>query len=295
MRTGRPAGIMVGMPGALARPWFRRPVLPAPLESFELRHPRVPAGLDGLRILHLADLHMRAWRRRPATLERLLRGLAEVEVDLAVFTGDAANLPPDEEAGLEALARLAAVVRTPSRDGAVIFAVRGNHDRPEFVRRAEAQVAGVRWLRHEVVAVPGLSQMRLLGSGFPERVLEAVLGSGVDLRAAGGPLVLGLVHTPTELMVASDVGMPMVLAGHTHGGQVRLHAGWAPHTSCDMPPQWASGLLQRRETLMAISRGLGEAVLPVRWRCPAHAPVYTLRRGALSFSDDGLVHVVRRW
>ena len=54
-----------------------------------------------------------------------------------------------------------------------------------------------------------------------------------------------------------------------------------PHTSSDLPADLATGVLRLRQTLCAVSRGLGQAVIEARFNCPAQAPMYVLRRGEL--------------
>ena len=73
----------------------------------------------------------------------------------------------------------------------------------------------------------------------------------------------------------------LLFAGHTHGGQFRLSPQIAPHTSCDLPMDLAGGILRARQTLCAVSRGLGNAVVELRVNCPPHVPLYTLRSGPL--------------
>jgi predicted MPP superfamily phosphohydrolase len=104
-----------------------------------------------------------------------------------------------------------------------------------------------------------------------------------------------LSHYPTEIFPAASAGIPLMLAGHTHGGQLRMASRLAPHTSCDLPPHHASGILQLDETLCVISRGLGEAVMNFRINCPPQMPLLTLRRGPLPAESEHRLVQVRAW
>lgn len=260
------------------------PALPFPIECYDLPHPGVPPALEGFRILHIADPHQRGPLRRRSPIGRLLAALPGLEVDLVVLTGDYQDHPGDEPHAVEALEALAGAWR--SRHGAI--GIWGNHD-TEALRALAPASDGIAWLEAGVVALAGLP-MRVLGASYPEDCLAAA-------RRAGPAAVftLALLHYPTEVYAAANLGAHLALAGHTHGGQVRLHAGLAPHTSCDLPHDAASGVLRLRDTLCATSRGLGTTLLPLRLRCPAQAPIYTLRRAPLPGAPCEVATPVVRW
>lgn len=148
----------------------------------------------------------------------------------------------------------------------------------------------------EAVPLPGI----VVGGGhYPEDAAAIGIAASSATQAAhgasGAPFVLGLVHYPTEGIPLAAFGVHLVLAGHTHGGQVRMSASWAPHTSSDLPRSMPSGLLRFGETLIAISRGLGDAVVPLRVNCARHAPLYVLRRGDLAQDSTGGLSTAMVW
>lgn len=258
-----------------------------PVEPFDLVHPAVPAEFDGLTVLHLSDTHIRRTRPRPGHHVALVEALRNIAVDLILLTGDFMTHPGDEPAALAALSELQQ--SWTARLGA--FAIGGNHDTAAFLRAAR-QLPGIRWLDDESVRVPsGAGTLRIVGTGFPENLLQA---AALEPRESSA-LTLTLVHYPTEIYTAARLGLPLVFCGHTHGGQIRPHASFAPHTSCDMPANLASGALRLRDTVLCISRGLGTAVLPLRFNCEPQAPLYTLRRGRLPGDVPDRVTVMRRW
>ncbi|MCW5764595.1 MAG: metallophosphoesterase [Phycisphaeraceae bacterium] len=264
---------------------------PAPIEAFDIPHPDLPERLDGLRVLHISDVHIRRARRRTGRWDRILSALESTPADLACFTGDYVDQQGQEAGALIGLADMLAACRT--RLGC--FGSFGNHDTPAM-RRAARALPGIRWLSPaptEPLADPDGGEplpLRLIGLDWPEDPVSAVLSmSDADafaLRAGGlladGAFPLTLVHMPTALLPCAEVNLPFMLAGHTHGGQIRLHARLAPHTSSDIPPHLATGCLRLGRSLCCVSRGVGESWVPgLRINCPRQIPLYTLRRGPL--------------
>ena len=271
--------------GAAERP--RRPI-----ERYDLTHPAVPGPLDGLTILHVSDLHAKhtwsehlsAGRLPPrSAAAKLASALPTLPVDLVIFGGDAADHPGDEDAAIAALALLSR--QWQPRLGA--YGILGNHDPPIFTRRLPAELPQITWLfnDHTDIEIPtaqGSQTLRLLGISEPEDLVDLTLRTA-NTRPAD--LTILLAHQPTYLWPASELvgsaAIPIVLAGHTHGGQIRFGPSNIPHASCDLPKHLASGVIRRKQSICAISRGLGTTFVPIRINSPAQAPLYTLRHGPL--------------
>lgn len=267
----------------------RRSTIHGPFEEHPIPVVGLPPTLEGLRILHLSDLHVRRRSFESARWKALISGLRALRVDLVAITGDLMDAPGQEEAAAEALTRLMNAVRpaTASSDaGFEALGVFGNHDTPALRRLLQAGPNGphparVRWLENASntavvrIGTGRTARLRVLGLSYPEDPLRAALDSPAD--ALPCDLTLMLAHYPTMIFPAADLGVPLVLAGHTHGGQIRVHRRLAPHTSCDLPPGLASGCLGLRGTTCCISRGIGEGFLEgLRINCPAQVPIYTL-------------------
>lgn len=272
------------------------PVMETMLPDHPLIHPvtltlpHLPAALQGLRLAHLTDLHFTRMDSSPG--QRLLESLmAQLEVDLVLLTGDYMTNPGHEQAAEAAMRRLCDILQP--RLG--VYGVMGNHDTPEL-RRSLACLP-VRWLHDQVHHLADLPLeivgMRTLRHTWPDSLAmlqhrrqeiqkqrEKQQDNPPDAHR-DRPFRLMLCHHPTYLPVAADLGVDLMLSGHTHGGQCRLPGKRAIINSTDYPMRLTSGILRHRDTLGLVSRGLGEVHLPWRLFCPRQLPVYTLRQGPL--------------
>jgi hypothetical protein len=98
---------------------------------------------------------------------------------------------------------------------------------------------------------------------------------------AGAPMVL-LSHTPDIFPDARDLGIPLVLAGHTQGGQVRIPFYGAVITDTRLGREYASGLFVEEGITLFVTRGIGTTRVPVRFLCPPEAALITLTGGPAS-------------
>lgn len=243
------------------------------IQPVDLGLPNLPDRLAGLRIGHVTDLHV----RRPHRLHaRLARQLAAERVDLLLLTGDYMERARHQPAAIDTLARLL----EPLRPRLGTFGIFGNHDTPRF--RRDALGLPVHWLVNTTAApCPGLELWGLdtqTKTDHEGADCVAML-RGRQPHASDEPsLKIMLAHSPAHLPVAADLGVDLMLSGHTHGGQCRLPTGHALLNACDMPLRLVAGVLRHRDTLAAVSRGIGHSNHIPRTFCPPHVPVYTLHR-----------------
>jgi predicted MPP superfamily phosphohydrolase len=241
--------------------------------------PDLPAPLAGLRLCHLTDLHLGHFTAT-AYLERAV-ALANAErPDLVLLTGDFID---GSAAFIAQAAQLLRGVR--SRWGSV--GVLGNHDHwvdAPACRRAFG-AAGVRLVDNARVFVgarglggPAAGSICVAGVGdyWEDRVdLDAAL-AGVD---PGTPRLL-LCHNPdfaeSEAARSPRHRVDLMLAGHTHGGQVRLPWGRPIIVPSSYGPKYAHGLVRGPRFPVLVSAGLGVAIFPVRFLVPPEIVIVSL-------------------
>lgn len=212
-----------------------------------VRTHRRTASATPLRIAHFTDIHYRGSRAR---LEELVGIVNRLRPDVAVFTGDLV-----EEAGHFAPALdVLAGVRCP------MYGIPGNHDhwaRADFAlaRRVFAATGG-RWLQDESVAAAG-GRLRVHG-------LDR-LGRATALPPVEGCFNLMLMHYPAW---ADRVprGQHLMLAGHSHGGQVRLPFYGAVVRPRDVG-RYELGWYEARAGALYVNPGIGCLGFDVRFNC----------------------------
>src|SRR5207249_880489 len=239
--------------------------------ALNLRRLRV-LGVAAVRLVHVSDLHLGPLADRAALREALDR-VAALAPDLVCVTGDLVDSPAtDLDAWMPELARLTA------RHG--VFAVLGNHDRRTGADRVAAALArwsGWRLLRDQVATIE-VAGSRLHLVGREERPEGRAADALPDLvaRVPGGEPFVVLAHRPSVLPVAAAVGVPLVLAGHTHGGQLAVPGVPQLNLARLLQMGFEAGRYARDGTLLYVNRGLGTSGQRVRVGVPREISVLTL-------------------
>jgi len=264
-------------------------------KAFRLRRydvPVLPPGAPPIKVLHVSDLHITPGQR---SKQRWVAALAELEPDLVVDTGDNLAHPRAVPTALAALGPLL------ERPGLFVFgsndyygptfknparylwkSKKRNHGAPLPWRDLRAALLERGWLdathsRHTVTAA-GLT---IAAAGVDDPHLRRDRYDRIAGRPPGSPdLRLGLTHSPEPRVLdgfAAD-GYDLVLAGHTHGGQLRLPGYGAIVTNCGIDRSRARGASRwGAHTWLHVSAGLGTApTAPVRFACPPEASLLTL-------------------
>jgi predicted MPP superfamily phosphohydrolase len=130
----------------------------------------------------------------------------------------------------------------------------------------------VKYNGHEIYFA-GADDPRML-RGDPMLFLQQSIDKAMD-GAPVGPLSILMSHRPRGLVHAADLGVSLVLAGHTHGGQLGL--GQRSVFDAVLEEQYLWGLYRRRRTVLYTSSGMGHW-FPFRLGCPAEAPILELTR-----------------
>lgn len=246
----------------------------------------LPAGAGSLSVLHLSDLHfVRRDPRKAAFLATL------PPVDVAVVTGDFLAEP-------EAVEATVAAVR-PVRGRLASWFVLGSNDyfvpRPlnylAYFRRSRARRRATAGRAPDLIAQladdgwEDLTNTRrtVRLNGLPVELLgldDAHIARH-DLRVAPREDVdrfgFAVMHSPDSAPEAAALGYDLMVAGHTHGGQVCLPGVGALVTNCSLPARLASGLIRMGGAVLLVSPGLGTSkYAPFRFFCRPEATLLEL-------------------
>jgi predicted MPP superfamily phosphohydrolase len=255
----------------------------------------LPAGGDGpasLTVLHLSDLHFVAGdRRKAAFLASLPRA------DVTVVTGDFLAEPEAVESAVAAVAatrgRLASWFVLGSND----YFVPQPLNYLKYFRRGRTRRAARRGRSDDLITqleAGGWEHLRNLRRGVELAKLPVEL-LGLDdahidwhdsraiPRTAPERFGVAVMHSPDSAPESAACGYELILAGHTHGGQVRLPFIGALVTNSVMPRSLASGLIRMGSAVMFLSPGLGTSkYAPFRFLCRPEATLLELGRHAPS-------------
>jgi predicted MPP superfamily phosphohydrolase len=240
-----------------------------------LELPRWPAGLAGLRVAVLADLHVGSPHNGIDNLRRVVELTAEARPDLVLVPGDvvinnvfAGNFVPPEE-----IAAVLAELKPPLG----VLAVLGNHDHWSDAPRVAAALRGV--------GIPVLEDesVRLERDGVPFRVAgvtdfwegEHDIGAALADVPPGAPTIL-FTHNPDLFPEVPD-RVALTVASHTHGGQVRLPLVGRPITFSRYGQRYAAGHVAEEGRHLFVSTGIGTSVFPVRFRVPPEISILELQ------------------
>jgi uncharacterized protein len=228
----------------------------------------LPPALAGFRIGFLTDVHRSRWVSHDDVV-RAVALLMNQRPDLIVLGGDYVTW------GDRRYVRPSAEALGPLSAPNGVYGILGNHDDDHDMPAALA-ARGVEMLKdaRTTITIRG-EAVDLVGIRFwTKRASDIALLA----RGATGTLVL-LAHDPRRLTEAAALKIPLVLSGHTHGGQVVL-PGIGAIAAQKFPV--VAGIGRRDRTTMFVSRGVGTVYVPVRVNCPPEVAVLTLTAEARS-------------
>jgi predicted MPP superfamily phosphohydrolase len=254
--------------------WFwwrgRREAATLTVTALDLAFPSLPPAFDGWRLFHLSDLHLYGPSRM---VDRVLAAVEQAHPDAIIITGDLISarraLAPAQE-----LLRALAVDRPT-------WVVLGNADHrvhPDDGPVAEYRATGAHVLVNASATVTrGDDEIRLVGVDDAhdhyddlERALTGV---------AAHEFTMLLSHSPEILDQPGVARVDLILAGHTHGGQIRLPLVGVFYAHSRLGTKYLEGLHRLGRATVFITRGVGTTRLGLRYHCPPEVAVITLRRG----------------
>jgi predicted MPP superfamily phosphohydrolase len=242
-----------------------------------VRVKNLPTAFHGFTVAQLSDFHYRDFDE-PYFIEHAVHQVNRLQPDLVALTGDfiTANRVPGSRhthaADANECANILSGITCPLR-----FSTLGNHDTVDTAGVLQAlRMHGLNPLNNEHLAIERGGD-RLWVAGLADAYFDIPnLTAAIPKRKASEPLIL-LGHEPDFAdTVAQYAPVDLMLAGHTHGGQIRLPFV-PPLFLPGMGVKYVHGLFPLRgSTQLYVNRGLGTMHLPFRLNCPPELTLLTL-------------------
>jgi predicted MPP superfamily phosphohydrolase len=280
---------------------FLLPLLTAPIaiflyavivgrRNFQLRRLKINLGASRpFTILHISDLHFRQGQRKKV---RFLKKLASLNPDLVINTGDNLGGLNQEQNTSNAMSELLQIpgafvfggndYRGPVFKNPLGYLMKpsGKKKSPELDSEKLADLFSS-WANlnnnSEIIEISG-QKIRLIGLDDPHEQYDNPTKLQKQIGDEEADIVIGVVHAPYHRAIQelSLRGAQLVLAGHTHGGQVCWPNGKALTTNCDLPVEYAKGksswIFDGQAVELHVSAGLGTSIFaPFRLFCPPEA------------------------
>jgi uncharacterized protein len=257
----------------------------------------LPRELDGLRIAQLSDIHIGSYMSA-AEVRRAVGMAYDLQPDLSVVTGDFITGPNDPlETCISELARLRAPLG--------VWGCNGNHEIYADAQEEAAELFaghGMKLLRQENAEISWRGgKFNLIGVDY--QLARSIRGRRLTMLAQTGSLVrrdlpnILLSHNPNSFPRAAELGIELMLTGHTHGGQVRVEILDHRFSPAQFLTPYVAGLYKRPlgcasalndkevwgaaasapAALVYVNRGLGTIGAPIRLGVPPEISLLTLR------------------
>lgn len=275
MRASRRRSLALGAGlGAAGAAWSLFESQWVELRRVPVRVPELPPALDGLRVLHLSDLHLGTVSLGARALAKAGEWAAVEEPDLVAITGDLVTRARGRRLLEEALGGLRPRLGT--------FAVLGNHDvdesRDPFRRPADLSdldVPGTVLLRDDeaTVSADGATVQLV---GIDPATYRLGRSHPVERADRSADLRILLCHYPDVVRWLPPGLFGLVLAGHFHGGQLVVPSPWGRLRLKDLRATYWEGLFETPAGALHVSRGLGTSFVPFRLWARPEATLLTL-------------------
>jgi predicted MPP superfamily phosphohydrolase len=234
----------------------------------------LPPDLDGLRIVQLSDIHRGAFLS-DRQLAKVVDAACEIRSHLTVVTGDLISSWGDPlDSCIARLAQLKA--------DAGVFGCMGNHERYadalDYTERAAARV-GIRFLRSRAQQLRfGAATLNLAGVDYQPMHDTRNYLRGAERLVVPGACNILLSHNPDVFPVAARQGYNLLLAGHTHGGQIQVELLDAALNPARFVTPYVYGVYRQGGAAAYVTRGIGTIGMPARIGAPPEISVMRLRK-----------------
>ena len=230
--------------------------------------PNWPAGAAPVRVVLFSDVHIASATMNEARLARIVGQVNALKPDLVLIAGDFAS-GHDSARAAEMARGLSPLAGLRTRLG--VIATFGNHDEwtsPAVIRRA-LETAGVTVLDNQAVQRGPLA---IGGAGDAYTGHQDLPALGDAMRGLTGARIV-LTHSP-DLAPQLPADMSLLLAGHTHCGQIVLPLyGPITHVAA---PRYRCGVIHEKGRTIIVTGGLGTSTVPLRFGAPPDLWLLTL-------------------
>jgi len=241
----------------------------------EVNHYVVPVGGgeidEPIKIVHLTDLHISPWSP-PSNFRKAVDFINSLKPDYIAITGDFVT-------HFKELIPGCARAVSELKPGISILGVLGNHDYwidAGYISRSLEEV-GVELLLNRCSPSKNGSNLTFLGVDDPYTGHDDLTATFREIPESHTSILLS--HSPDVIENAADLGIDLVLAGHTHGGQVRLPLIGAIYIPSKFGRHFDMGWFNVKKTKMYVNRGFGGIFPPIRFLCRREIAVLKLVSG----------------
>jgi predicted MPP superfamily phosphohydrolase len=233
-----------------------------------------PKELSGLRIAVIADIHAGGPFINDEKLQKIVATTNALNPDLIILLGD--YMSPNSWHSHRVEPEVTAASLKDLKAPLGVYSILGNHDwwyDGEKVRRAfeqngirvlEDEVAEIKW-RERSFWLVGLADLWTRSQHIDETIAKTPPGS----------TIIALTHNP-DIFPRLPPSVPLLLAGHTHGGQVNLPLIGRPVVSSRFGPRYSAGHVFENGHHLFVTTGIGTSILPVRFRVPPEIVILTI-------------------
>lgn len=259
MKVKRKKILLLSTAGAILALWLAWGNYSLEVNEYTVSDSRIPEAFSGFRIAQVSDLHNASLGRDNT---RLLDALRKAEPDIIVVTGDLVDSRRPDMKVAEAFVKAAGKI-------ASVYYVSGNHEARldytairDMLLKADVIVLDdektTLQRNGEAIMLVGLADPRFSS----EKTLEMTLRR---LMEDVSEYAILLSHRPELFEMYKDAGVCLSFTGHAHGGQVRLpFVGGVLVPNQGFFPEYDSGMYKLGESIMLVSRGLGDSIIPLR-------------------------------
>lgn len=218
--------------------------------------------LKGLKVVFIGDLHVKPYQKKH--LKNIVKKISEQHPDLILCIGDfVSGHKKSQSLSIEEITQELSVLKPKYG----FYTTLGNHDWWQGGENIEKvlEESGIIVLGNENITI-NINDKKLCIAG-----IEDLSTKGVDIEKA-----LKNIHQPSILLSHSPDVFPLinkqnkidlVLAGHTHGGQVRFPFIGPLIVPSDYGNKYAQGLIEESNHIMFVTKGIGTSIIPVRFNC----------------------------